>query len=294
MSNKFEEVRRGNLKIQSYLEEYGHLRPGTWDIRSLTYSESPETYFNISKKIDKGTSSTMESSNFSFSDVEIKKMQNILDALDFKININDLLSFIKDSISAREYAKFIFSRNVSEILQIITRTGSKHNISRSDLSYVDIGFFLDSDKMNSIDINHLKEVIKQNKDIFNLNQQIILPQLIFSENNAHIVQNFKSRANYITVKKIIGEIVIIDGKKELGSIKDKIVLIESADPGYDWIFTHKIKGLITKYGGAASHMAIRSSEFDLPAAIGLGQDFEKIKQAEQIQLDCESKRVSII
>ena len=294
MSNKFDEVRRGNLTIQSYLEEYGHLRPGTWDIRSLTYSESPETYFNISKKINNRSSSNIGNSNFSFCDVEIKKMQNILDTLDFKIKINDLLSFIKDSISAREYAKFIFSRNVSEILQIITRIGLKHNISRSDLSYVDIGFFLDSDKMSSIDANHFEEIIKQNKDTFNLNQQIILPQLIFSEKHAHIVQNFKSRANYITVKKIIGEIAIIDGKRERESITDKIVLIESADPGYDWIFTHKIKGLITKYGGAASHMAIRSSEFDLPAAIGLGQDFDKIKQAAQIQLDCENKRVTVL
>ena len=294
MSNKFEEVRRGNLTIQSYLKEYGHLRPGTWDIRSLTYSESPETYFNISKKVVKSTSPTIEESTFSFSDTEIKKMQNILDTMDFKININDLLLFIKESISAREYSKFIFSRNVSEILQIITRIGSKYNISRSDLSYLDIGFFLDSNKRNSIDINRLKEEIKQNKETFNLNQHIILPQLIFSENHVHVVQDFKSRANYITVKKIIGEIVIIDGKEEIGEINDKIVLIESADPGYDWIFTHKIKGLITKYGGAASHMAIRSSEFDLPAAIGLGQDFDKIKQAEKIQLDCESKRVSIL
>ena len=221
-------------------------------------------------------------------------MQTILDTLDFKIKINDLLSFIKESIRAREYAKFIFSRNVSEILQIITRIGSKYNISRSDLSYVDIDFFLDSDKTASIDANYFKKIIKQNKVKYNLNQQIILPQLIFSENHAHIIQNFKSRANYITVKKIIGEIAIIDGKKDIKSINDKIVLIESADPGYDWIFTHKIKGLITKYGGAASHMAIRSSEFDLPAAIGLGQDFDKIKQAEKIQLDCESKRVSIL
>ena len=221
-------------------------------------------------------------------------MQNILDILDFKIYIYDLLLFIKDSISAREYSMFIFSRNVSEILQIITRIGSKHKISRSDLSYLDIEVFLDSKKMISIDDNHFKKVIKHNKDSFTLNQQIILPQLIFSENHAHIVQNFKSRANYITVKKVIGEIVIIDGKEARESINDKIVLIESADPGYDWIFTHKIKGLITKYGGAASHMAIRSSEFDLPAAIGLGQDFDKIKRAEKIQLDCESKRVSIL
>ena len=58
---------------------------------------------------------------------------------------------------------------------------------------------------------------------------------------------------------------------------DKIVIIEGADPGFDWIFSQKIAGLITKYGGANSHMAIRCAEFSIPAAIGCGeQPFEKI------------------
>ena len=51
---------------------------------------------------------------------------------------------------------------------------------------------------------------------------------------------------------------------------DKIVLIENADPGFDFLFSYKIKGLITKYGGANSHMAIRCMELGLPAIIGSG------------------------
>ena len=46
------------------------------------------------------------------------------------------------------------------------------------------------------------------------------------------------------------------------NLKNKIILIENADPGYDWIFSHKIIGLVTKYGGANSHMTIRCSELD--------------------------------
>lgn len=36
------------------------------------------------------------------------------------------------------------------------------------------------------------------------------------------------------------------------------------------IFGYKIKGLITKYGGMASHMAIRCLEIKISAAIGCG------------------------
>ena len=69
-------------------------------------------------------------------------------------------------------------------------------------------------------------------------------------------------------------------------------MIEGADPGYDWIFLHGIKGLITKYGGAASHMTIRCAEFGLPAAIGCGEKiFDQLRDGKKIKLDCEKMNI---
>ena len=73
-----------------------------------------------------------------------------------------------------------------------------------------------------------------------------------------------------------------------------IVLIENADPGYDWIFTHSISGLITQYGGAGSHMAIKTAEFAIPAAIGVGDFFNKINVGQTIIIDCEKKLIQTI
>ena len=71
-----------------------------------------------------------------------------------------------------------------------------------------------------------------------------------------------------------------------------IVVIENADPGFDWIFSRKIAGLITKYGGANSHMAIRCAEFSLPAAIGCGERlFSSLSKAEAVELNCSSRRI---
>ena len=58
--------------------------------------------------------------------------------------------------------------------------------------------------------------------------------------------------------------------------KNNIILIENADPGFDFLFGLGIKGLITRYGGVNSHMAIRCLEENIPACIGIGEDnFEK-------------------
>ena len=77
-------------------------------------------------------------------------------------------------------------------------------------------------------------------------------------------------------------------------LRDKIVLIESADPGYDFIFSYNIRGLITKYGGRNSHMSIRSNELNLPSIIGVGEkNYNNIIASKKIYIDCQNKKYEI-
>jgi len=104
-----------------------------------------------------------------------------------------------------------------------------------------------------------------------------------------------SNPNFITHKKITAEVVFLESYEDSKSLKDKIVLIENADPGYDWIFTLSIAGLITKYGGANSHMAIRCAEFAIPAAIGCGEAiFDELINVRHLALDCSACLISPI
>ena len=94
-----------------------------------------------------------------------------------------------------------------------------------------------------------------------------------------------------------GELINLDtiDVEDYNIVSGKVVLLEKADPGYDWIFSKGIKGLITRLGGAASHMAIRSAEFGIPAAIGCGEIiFKDIKDKQIVELDCLNKKIIII
>ena len=72
-------------------------------------------------------------------------------------------------------------------------------------------------------------------------------------------------------------------------------MIQNADPGYDWIFSRNIGGLITAYGGSNSHMAIRCVELSIPAAIGCGERmFVKLKNSGVIYLNCNEKLLKVI
>ena len=79
------------------------------------------------------------------------------------------------------------------------------------------------------------------------------------------------------------------------SFYKKIVLIENADPGYDWLFNFNISGLITKFGGANSHMASRCMELQIPAIIGLGEkNFNLLKNINTIYINCDQSFFKVI
>ena len=86
-----------------------------------------------------------------------------------------------------------------------------------------------------------------------------LPETITSIKDLYVYEKNILGGNFVTQKVISGEIIELKDLKSLKKIENKILLIESADPGYDFIFSKKIKGLITKFGGQNSHMSIRSS-----------------------------------
>ena len=86
-----------------------------------------------------------------------------------------------------------------------------------------------------------------------------LPSLIFNEKDFELIHAHTTRPNFITDSLIKGELINLDSLRDdnyYDRVSGRIVLLEKADPGYDWIFSKGIEGLITRFGGAASHMAI--------------------------------------
>ena len=121
-----------------------------------------------------------------------------------------------------------------------------------------------------------------------------LPYLIVSHNDFFVSSILLSKPNFITDKNITGKLIFLDGKSQNLKLKNKIIVIENADPGFDWVFAHKIKGLITKFGGINSHMSIRCEELNLPAIIGFGEDnYSKIIDKKYLNINCKLQKVNL-
>lgn len=282
-----ENLKKGIIKKRKFNDLYGHLRPGTYDILSKRYDEL--NYIGFSTK---RTSKFKRNKNEVFNYSKKMKIKNLLNKFNIPLSYDDFIKYLSDSISSREYAKYIFSKNVSDILKIIKQKILRLGLNVKDASYLELKYFTKGISKNNL--KKLREIISQNKKRFEISKSIKLPQLIHDQLGAYIAPFQVNLPNYISNKRIMADIINL-GIAQSKKINNKIVLIENADPGFDWIFTYNIKGLITKFGGVNSHMAIRCREFNLPAAIGCGnQIYENIMNSKSIILDCSINKIEVI
>ena len=203
-----------------------------------------------------------------------------------------LFNFLKAAIEGREKAKFLFTRNLSDALECLAGFGGELGFSREDLSYVDIKTIsrLNITCENAAAV--LGRSIEEGQKRYQLTRTIALPSLITSPSDAWHISANSAEPNFVTQLSIRGPVVREQNRERL---KGAIVMIPSADPGYDWLFSHGIGGLITTYGGVNSHMAIRAGELRIPAVIGAGEAlFAKWGSSRVLNVDCANKRVEIL
>lgn len=278
------------LKKEEFLKVYGHLRPGTYDMLSPRYDENPDQYFDWKeqKKIN-----ITEPVKYKLTLKQKKQINYLLQEHKIDCTAESLFRFIKSAIEGREYAKFVFTKSLSNSISLFKELGKKYGFNPDELSYSNISLvgklYSSCDDIESI----LDQDIKKGKESYKSTKQIILPPLITHEKDIWSFLMPETEPNYITMKKVMGERVLhTDNKKK---ITGNVLFVPNADPGYDWIFSHGVAGFITMYGGANSHMAIRAAELGIPAVIGVGETlYDKLVKSNKIEIDCANKLVTII
>ncbi len=288
MSRDLQKYYSGILSKESFLKTYGHIRPGTYDIMSKRYDEAFDEYF--SEKTSEADLNSFEETVFLFTDEQKNRIQQQLDENGLLINTNDLLSFIRQSIEGREQLKFVFSKSVSEILRLVEQLGKRFDISREDMSFIDISIIkqLYADLFTGNPGDLFEQNIKDNKNKYEREMQIKLPSIIVKPESVYAFYLLDEEPNFITQKNVTANTRILnENTEDTENMNAHIVFIQSADPGYDFVFTKNIAGLITQFGGANSHMAIRCAELGIPAVIGVGESrFNEWSKWQTIELDC--------
>jgi phosphohistidine swiveling domain-containing protein len=270
-----------------FMQVYGHLRPGTYDILASRYDQHEELR---DLALPGPAVAPQPVRAFAAIPAQLRALDRALAEAGFEFDAQTLLAFMREAIAGREYAKLVFTRNVSDTLELIAAWGIENGLSRDELSYLTITQILDSlaSSFQRPAEAHYRDMVSGIRQAYAVGQALRLPYLITHPSDIYVIPLLKSRANFITSKRVQAPLHFLsDHALQSSRCAGRVVLIERADPGYDWIFLSPIAGLVTKYGGSNSHMAIRCAELDIPAAIGCGeQTFEQLQKSGSVLLDC--------
>lgn len=297
LSDFLEDIQKlcsSELDESEFMRMYGHLRPSSYDILSLRYDQRPATMTTQCAE-----AKLTNSAEFVLSAEESERVRNVLKGQGYIFGVERLFDFMRKAITGREFAKFQFSKLLSDAIELVAGWGERLGLAREELAHVDIEDILRS--ATSIPCSesledYFRNLSNSNSAEFAVTQALKLPFLLVSPTDIDVAPLLKSKPNYITTNTTQAPVVLLTGhERRLPDLFGKIVLIEGADPGFDWIFAQGIAGLLTKHGGANSHMAIRCAELDLPAAIGCGEQlFLRFQQASEVKIDCASEHITII
>ncbi|MBI1778611.1 MAG: phosphoenolpyruvate synthase [Proteobacteria bacterium] len=272
-----------------FLAEYGHLRPGTYDILSPRYDEAPEIYFDWSAP----RPATPEGrERFALSLQQMRGIERFIAELGIDASVIGLFDFLETAIEEREYAKFVFSRSLSDALVLMRRLGEAHGYSADEMSYANIGVLHELMASSADTAELLGASIERGRERYAMTRSLWLPPLIAGPDDVYAFHLPATQPNFIGQKTVQAP---VKGCGDPEAMRGAIVAIPSADPGYDWIFTRGIAGFVTAYGGVNSHMAIRANELGLPAVIGAGEAlFQRWSAARVLLIDCANQRVEVL
>lgn len=284
----------GKLELGELISKYGHLRSGTYDILNPTFQSHPKFFFSASTSLE--ATHRHESNEVAMEIATSIARELQLEGMSF--DASEMQMFLKSAIEGRESSKLAFTRHLSRAIDGIEEWGARNGISKDELSHLPLETLrqvLLYDQLSPESRIDLLEQSSINAQLHKLYSSLEVPLIISSGQDLLRYQEIAIAPNFSGSKSVFAPKIVLTGHELLEgeTIEGKIVLVEAADPGFDWIFSKAPAGLVTLFGGRNSHMAIRCMELDLPAAIGVGEShFEKLSRQETIFLDPLSKRIS--
>ena len=276
----------GELERGEFMRLYGHLRPGTYDILSPRYDRALEIFSGVETPLHEADPEVLDVTPSMRTGIE-----RLLQEAGFEgVSASSLLDYLRAAPAAREHAKFVFTRTLSDVLELTAYYGEEIGLTRDELSHLTIDDILAVGVESHAEETRarLRDRAHRGAELHGATRAVRLPQLLFDEAGVHVVPFQISHPNFITHRVIRAPCVRLQPDDvSVPPLEGRVVLIEGADPGFDWIFAHRIGGLVTAFGGANSHMAIRCAEFGIPAAIGCGEQlFERIAAVGGVEINC--------
>lgn len=265
-------LKKGKFSKKKFLYQYGSQRPDTYNIKSSNLTSIDSAVFD--NMVDSAQYENLIQDTTS----SLEKIEDYFKKISFHQDAKLWYKNFKASIEAREFTKFKYSFALNLVLENIKNKNKE--VDLENLSNVPILKYVSNGYMY--------------KSQFELSESfhLELPDVISNSTDFLYFKSLNNKPNFIGSEIVEGEVVYLQDLNSNINIKNKIVLIDYADPGWDWIFSFNFEGLITKYGGPNSHMAIRCSEKNKTASFGVGESiFSQLLNSKIVEINPKKRNM---
>lgn len=285
----YREVCTGQRSRGDFLRVYGHLRPGTYEITSARYDQREGLFQD-----DVAFPELAPPRAFALQAAESRQLDALLRETGFDgVDARSLLDFARGAIEGRERAKFVYSRQLSNFLQALATWGERAGLHREDLSFLPWPLLQSASVQPIMDDpdRYFLDEANRHRQRFEAAHAFRLSHIIRDERDIQVATLNRSEPNFFGRGVVRAPVIRVDSATSASvPLTGMAVCIESADPGFDWIFSRGPAALVTQFGGTNSHMAVRCAELGLPAAIGCGEPlFRRLVGAQSLELSCEER-----
>ncbi len=268
---------RGDIGREALAAEYGHLRAGQMDMFMPPYRD------DLAKNLNLDTYTSLDAGAIAAREQDIKSrhaaFETYYKTLDAAQKADaETLRFV---FSAREYVKHGFMKAYDLLAERILDATDAAQLNANQVPKLVL-----SDVAALEKIPALGAMIEVDED----KPFLVMPAVLSAETDLCCVDIAARRGTYFSRALVeAAPLVVTDDNLQsltAADVKGKILVMDHADPGYDFLLLYEPAGIITRVGGPASHIAIRVNERGLPACIGSGLDPASVDETRTYVLDC--------
>jgi phosphohistidine swiveling domain-containing protein len=273
----------GHLAWEEFVDRYRWMRPGTYDLTVPAYGDDPDGYLRPLLSVS-AVSSTDVMAPWTAGRAEAVTRA----VAPLGVDARGLEAFCRAAITGRERGKAAYAAWVSAVLEAVAARGSARGIDRESMRHLHIGEVLATHP------GRWPGLIARRRARTQVCALAELPDVITGVSDLDCFARGLGRTNFVGTGKASGPVHTAP-TPVCPPPPGAVIVLEAADPGYDWIFAHHPAALVTAYGGANSHMAIRCAELGIPAAIGTGPALHaSCAAARRLAVDAGGSRVDVL
>lgn len=244
------EYAQGTLSEDALAAEYGHLRPGQMDVFAPAYRD------DLARQLGLAEALRMTPAEIAAEYAEIAEKQRDIDALRAKMGTQERhdMDNLRFLFALRENVKHEFMKAFDRIAGGLC------------------GLPLETAAAPAL----------------------LLPGILTQKTDLGCIEIRAGGGTYFGAQKVVALPLVVTDDNLHGLTREqvagRILVMDHADPGYDFLLLMEPAGIVTKVGGPASHIAIRVNEKGIPACIGCGIDLATVDENAPYVLDCAEKK----